>query len=187
MAVERRFMTAEEFLALPDDGVPRELIDGAVRVLVPPGGPHGRAGGSMLSHLGRFVYDKPVAEVFLAETGFLLRRDPGLVRAPDVSVVRVERIPPEGLPQGYVPFPPDLAVEVVSPSDTASDVLDKVQDWLRFGVKIVWVVYGTPVYLFIHRADGTVQGIGPDDEVTGEDVLPGFAMRLRDLLHPFRR
>jgi Uma2 family endonuclease len=153
----------------------------------PGGGPHGRVGGAIHGHLFVFLQANPIAEVWMAETGFLFERNPDTVRAPDVAVIRTERIPPEGLPAGYVPFPPDLAVEVVSPGDTAAEVEEKVEEWLRFGARAVWVAYPTGPRLAVHRADGSTQRLGPDDEVDGGDVLPGFRMQVRDLFHPFRR
>src|SRR5438876_11706604 len=93
MVVERRLVTAEELLALRDDGKRRELIDGELRAMAPAGGPHGRVAGSIHGYLSRFVYENPIAEVLSAETGFLLRRSPDRVRAPDVAVIRVERVP----------------------------------------------------------------------------------------------
>lgn len=180
-------MTEEELLRLPDDGMRHELIDGELRTMTPAGGEHGGTAGAIHFHLGRFVYDHPIACVLAAETGFVIRRDPDRVRAPDVAVLSTERIPAEGLPAGYIPGAPDLAVEVVSPNDRAAEVLDKVDDWLRAGARIVWVVYPSPVRLFVYRADGSIVQLDPDGEVDGADLLPGFRMRVRDLLHPYRR
>ena len=187
MVTGRRLMTAEELLHLPDDGMRHELIDGELRTMAPPGGEHGGAAGAIHSHLGCFVYDHPIARVLAAETGFILRRNPDRVRAPDVAVLSIQRIPAEGLPAGYIPGAPDLAVAVVSPNDRATEVRDKAHDWLRAGARIVWVVYSSPVRLFVYRADGSVEQLGPDDVVDGADVLPGFRMRVADLLYPFRR
>lgn len=187
MAVDRKLMTAEELLLLPDDGMRHELIDGELRSMAPAGAEHGDIGGPIHTHIGAFLLDHPIARIWTSDTGFLLRRNPDRVRAPDVSVVRLERIPAEGLPRGYFPGAPDLAVEVVSPGDTAPEVLEKVDDWLGAGARAVWVVYPSPVRLFVHRANGSVQQLGPDEEVDGEEILPGFRMRVRDLLHPFRR
>lgn len=187
MVVERRVITAEDLLRLPDDGLRHELIDGELRAMAPAGGEHGDAAGSIHGHLSRFVYDHPVARVLAAETGFLLRRAPDRVRAPDVAVLSSERIPVDGLPAGYIPGAPDLAVEVVSPGDRATEVLEKVDEWLSAGAHLVWVVYPARARLFVHRPGGSVEQLGPDDEVDGADVLAGFRMRVRDLLHPYRR
>jgi Uma2 family endonuclease len=179
-------MTAEDLLHLPDDGTRRELLDGELRTMAPAGGEHGRAGGAASGHLFRFIDDRALGDVFMAETGFLLRRDPDHVRAPDFAFVRAERMPREGLPRGFVPIPPDLVLEVVSPDDTASEVRQKVQDWLGFGCRAVWVLYAEP-RLDAYAADGVVRAYGPDDEVDGGEVLPGFQMRLRDLIRARRR
>ena len=187
MVVKRRLMTAEDLLRLPDDGLRHELIDGELRTMAPAGGEHGDTAGAILSHFGRFVYDHPVARVLSADPGFVPRRNPDRVRAPDVAVLRLERIPPDGLPTSYIPGAPDLAVEVVSPNDRPAEMLDKANDWLRAGARIVWVVYPSPVRLFVYRADGSIEQLGPDDVVDGGDVLPGFRMRVADLLYPFRR
>jgi Uma2 family endonuclease len=87
-------MTAEEFLALPNDDMRHELIDGEVRTIAPASGGHGDHAGSIHVHIGRFCYDNPIARVLSAKTGFLVRRNPDRVRAPDVAVVRVENVPP---------------------------------------------------------------------------------------------
>jgi Uma2 family endonuclease len=107
------------------------------------------------------------------------------VRAPDVAFIRAERIPPEGVPKGYIPIAPDLVVEIVSPGDTATEVQQKVEEWLGFGVRAVWVVYPAGPRLQLNLPDGTARMLGPDDEVDGGEALPGFRMRLRDLLDPY--
>jgi Uma2 family endonuclease len=187
MAVEPRLMTAEELRALPDDGMRHELIDGVLRTMVPPGDEHGRAASAIHVHLGQYVLDNPTVELRAAETGFLLQRDPDRVRAPDVAVILRERLPSEGFVSGYFVGAPDLAVEVVSPSDTAAEVLEKVADWLAAGARLVWVAYPVGPRLFVHAADGSVKLLGPDDQVDGGDVLPHFRMRVVDLVHPYRR
>ena len=187
MVTERRLMTAEELLLLPDDGMRHELIDGVLRTMPPAGGEHGGAAGAIHGHFSRFVYDHPVARVLAAETGFLLRRNPDRVRAPDVAVLTIQRLRVEGLPAGYIPGAPDLAVEVVSPGDRPAEVREQIADWLRAGARIVWVVYPSQVRRFVYRADGSIEELGPDDVVDGGDVLPNFGMRVGDLLPPYRR
>ena len=186
MAVERKLMTAEELERLPaGTGQRYELVDGELRTMAPAGGPHGESGGWTWGRVFRFVDDHGLGTVFMAETGFLLARDPDTVLAPDLAFVRTERMPAEGLSRGYVPVVPDLVLEVVSPSDTASEIRDKVQAWLDFGCRAVWVLYAEP------RLDaftpGGVRTYGPDDEVDGGDVLPGFKMKLSDMVRPTRR
>src|SRR5207244_10932747 len=124
-----------------------------------------------------------IGVVLAAETGFRLRRDPDRVRAPDVAVILYANRPRETIGAGYLEGAPDLAVEVVSPNDTADEVAEKVADWLSAGTSAVWVVYRGP-RIEVHRADGRVQRLGAEHEVDGADVLPGFSMRVRDLLDP---
>jgi Uma2 family endonuclease len=131
--------------------------------------------------VGSHVYAHDLGEVFAAETGFVLRRNPDTVRAPDFAFVRWERLPAEGLPPGYVTVAPDLVVEVVSPGDSAAEVREKVDAWLGFGVGAVWVVYPGP-RLDVYLGGGRAQTYGPDDEVEGGQALPGFRMELGAML-----
>lgn len=186
MAVERKLLTAEELLKLPTGvGERYELVDGELRTMAPAGGPHGNRGGWAWGHVYRFVDDNGLGEVFLAETGFLIHRDPDTVRAPDFAFIRAERMPPEGLPSGFVPIAPDMVLEVISPDDSAAAIREKVQSWLEFGCRAVWVLYPGP-RLDVHGPGGA-RSYGPDDEVDGGDVLPGFRMKLVDLVRPGRR
>src|SRR5688572_12710068 len=139
MAVERRLVTAEELLAMPDDGCRHELIDGVLRTMAPPGEEHGFDAATIQVHLGIWLRSNPIGWVRAAETGFRLRRDPDRVRAPDVAVVLYATRPREAVTRGYAEGAPDLAVEVVSPGDTAGEVAEKVDDWLAAGSKAVWV------------------------------------------------
>src|SRR5438132_2050369 len=118
MAGERMLMTAEELLVLSDDGMRHELIDGELRTMPPAAGPHGWAGAWASGNLFLFVADGGLGHPFMAETGFLLRRDPDRVRAPDFAFIRADRLPEDGPPPGYVSIAPDLVLEVVSPGDT---------------------------------------------------------------------
>jgi Uma2 family endonuclease len=182
MAVERKLVTAEELLNLPDDGLRRELIDGEVRTMPPAGDEHGFDATTIQYHVTHYLHGNPVGWARTAETGFRLRRDPDLVRAPDLAVVLYARHPRSAVGPGFLEGPPDLAVEVVSPNDRAHDIAEKVADWLAAGTSVVWVVYRGP-RLEVHQRD-RVQRLGPDDEVDGGEVLPGFRMRVRDLLDP---
>jgi Uma2 family endonuclease len=181
MAIEPKLMTAEELLVLPDDGMRHELIDGELRTMAPPGGPHGRYAGHVAVHVGSHVLAHDLGELFGAETGFVLRRGPDTVRAPDFAFVSWQRLPDGELPRGYVTVAPDLVVEVVSPGDSAAEVREKVDAWLGFGVRAVWVVYPGP-RMDVYLGDGQVQTYGPDDEVDGGQALPGFRMQLGEML-----
>src|SRR5919206_2667519 len=117
MATQRRLMTAEELWRMPDDGQRHELIAGELTTMPPSGFEHGRLTARLTASLSRHVRTHGLGEVLAAETGFLLARDPDLVRAPDVAFVSRERVAAAGEVAGYCPGAPDLAVEVVSPND----------------------------------------------------------------------
>jgi Uma2 family endonuclease len=107
--------------------------------------------------------------------------EPKRVRYPDVSFIRAERLPAEGLSRGHSRIFPDLAVEVASPNDKAEDIDGRVKDFLRAGTPLVWVVYPATRSVDIFRGDGTGGWRTEDQELTGDDVLPGFSCRLADL------
>ena len=119
----RSSMTAEELFELPDDGGRSELVAGEVIHLAPTGAEH----GVVTARIGHLIQDYAIAHgtgvCCGAETGFILQRGPDVVRAPDVAFVTEERIPETGIPQTYWPFAPDLAVEVVSPSERLTDCI----------------------------------------------------------------
>lgn len=175
-------VTAEELPFVQDEGCRTELVDGEVVRMAPAGGEHGEVTHNVGLLLGVHVKARHLGRMVGAETGFLLRREPDLVRAPDVAFIARRRIPPGGLPKGYIPFAPDLAVEVVSPNDTAEYVQRKVHDWLREGTRLLWLVYPGLAQVVIHAPGQPVRTLGPDDELDGGDVVPGFSCRVAEIL-----
>lgn len=173
LATQTRPMTAEELFALPETGVRRELLAGEVREMAPAGGEHGRLGQRLSVLLSGYVMEHGLGESFLAETGFVLSRDPDTVRAPDGAVILKERLP-EPMPTGFVETIPDLVLEVASPSETHEAVMAKVGQWLDAGVKVVWVIWPEPRRLWVCRPGGDAQVLGPDDTLTCPDLVPGF-------------
>ena len=116
-----------------------------------------------------------------AETGFTLFRNPGTVQALDVAVICAERVP-SPQPCGDAEFAPDLAVEVLSPSDRTGRVLAKVGDWIDAGARLVWIVDPELRVARVYRADGTQSWLTADDSLDGEDVLPGFSARVSEMI-----
>src|SRR5215208_5068673 len=130
--------TASELFEMPDDGFRYELVKGELRKMSPAGGEHG---GVVYNLTGLLApHTKDIGQGFGAETGFKIAADPDTVRAADIAFVRRERIPETGIPHNFWQTSPDLAVEVVSPGDTYSEVNEKVEDWLGAGTRAVWVV-----------------------------------------------
>src|SRR5687767_8907178 len=124
-----RLMTAEELMALPDDDKRYELIEGELHEMAPAIGPHGRDGGRIFGRLQPYAEEHDLGVVYPSDTGFTLRRNPDTVRCPDISFVRKERLPATD-EYGVVPFSPDLAVEVASPSNTVAEMSRKAREYL---------------------------------------------------------
>lgn len=176
-----RLVTADELMRMPDDGVKHELVEGRLITMTHAGSLHGRLAMRLGAAVDRFVEEHALGAVFAAETGFRLARDPDTVRAPDVSFVRKERLLEEGLPDGYWPGPPDLAVEVQSPNNSVRELELKAQDYLRRGVQLVWVVFPKKRAVVVYRPDAVPASLGEHDALDGYDLLPGFRYPLARL------
>jgi Uma2 family endonuclease len=180
--VAKKLITAEEFARLPDppDGSQQELVRGEIITMPPPGGMHGVCCLKIGRRIGNFADEKQLGTVTTNDTGFVSERDPDTVRGPDVSYWGRERLPE--VPVGYIEVPPDLAVEVVSPSDHFSRVQNKVREYLSRGVALVWVVdpEGRTVTIYRSRQQSAI--LEENDTLAAEDVLPGFKCLVRDVL-----
>ena len=142
-------MTAEQLLKLPDNGMRRELVLGELREMAPAGDEHGEIAMTIGSHLAQHVKSESLGRTYAAETGFLITRDPDTVRAPDAAFVRQDVIDATGRLRGFRIGAPDLAVEVISPGDTYTEVHEKVMEWLDAGSRMVVVV--DPQAQYRHR------------------------------------
>jgi len=175
------WVTADQLLAMPDDGMRRELVRGEVRVMTPAGSQHGRLAAQILARLSVHVSDHGLGTVYAAETGFKLASDPDTVRAPDVAFVTRERAEAVGDTEKYWPGTPDLVVEVLSPDDRYHEVDEKVAEWLDAGCRMVIVVNPRRRAATIYRSPSDVQLLTADDSIEGGDVVPGWTLPLRHL------
>ena len=175
-----KIMTAEELLAMPDDGFRYELVRGELRKMAPAGRVHGKRGNRVNYSLSKHVYENDLGEVYLAESGFHLEIDPDHVLAPDIAFVTKER--EEAFPDtaGYFPGPPDLAVEVVSPSDRLTGVADKVAEWLAAGTRMVVVVNPRNHTVQAHTPNGKTE-LTEEDTLDGGEVVPGWRLPVADI------
>ena len=171
--VSYQLLTAEEFWQLPDTNLQRALVRGEVVERMPPGGLHGAIASELNAQLRIWAKQGPGGCVGV-ESGFILARNPDTVRAPDVFYVRAERIPATGIPEGFWELTPDLAVEVVSPSESAEDIRDKVRDYLSAGTPLVWVIYPRSREVIVHTPDGIAKTYNTNALITGFEVLPNF-------------
>lgn len=173
--------TASELFEMPDDGFRYELVKGELRKMSPAGGEHGAVVFNASMVIGAHVKANNLGVCFGAETGFKIASNPDTVRAPDVAFISRERIPESGIPKTFWPGAPDLAVEVLSPGDTYSEVLEKVEDWLDAGVRAVWVVNSKRRGITVYRSMTDVTHLSEGDELDGGDVVPGFRCKVSEI------
>ncbi len=176
-----RPMTLAEFERLPEDGYRSELVRGLLVREPPAGFEHGRLGVQIGVSLAEYVRGSRLGVVVGAETGFVLCEDPPTVRAPDVAFVARARIPATGPPRGFFPGAPDLAVEIVSTSNTAAEMCEKVRDYLDAGARLVWVFDPGTRTVAVHRAEQEIRILREGDELDGDMVLPGFRLRVAEI------
>ena len=179
VATTTRPATEADLLRTPRDGRKYELVDGEIRVS-PAGSRHGVVSLKVAARLLAFVSAQKLGHVFESSTGF--RLPGGNVRSPDASFVARDRFEGDQPPEGFSPVPPDLAVEVLSPDDRPRAILDKVGEYLERGVRVVWVIDPRSRTATVYRSLSDVSRLGPDDDLDGQDVLPGFRCRLSDIL-----
>lgn len=179
MAIIQHITTAEQLLDAPDLGR-CELRRGELIMMSPAGFEHGRIVGRISARLVLAVEEAHLGVVTGAETGFWIHRSPDTVRAPDVGFVVAARIPDEPIP-GFFPGPPDIAVEVLSPTDRASEVFDKVQDWLTAGCRLVWVVDPSNRTILAYRMQDSTIVAQAVDELCDEELVPEFHLRAEDV------
>jgi Uma2 family endonuclease len=174
-------MTADDLWRMADDGLRHELIQGELTMMAPAGGGHGEVVFTVGLLLGTHVRANRLGKVVAAETGFIIARDPDTVRAPDVAFIAKQHVPAGGLPANFIPFAPDIAVEVLSPSDSQLDVEEKIEQWIQAGTAMVWVVNPRSKAVTVHMRGRDPRVLRENDLLGGEDVCPGFSVRVGEL------
>lgn len=172
-------ITAEELFEMSDIGR-CELIRGEIIHMAPSGAEHGDIAGELFGLIWSFVRQHKPGKVYAAETGFKISHDPDTVRAPDVAFVRKDRVPAK-YRRGFFDGAPDLAVEVVSPGDTHSELAAKVDKWLAAGTVSVWVVDPATRSIEIYHNSGEVLRFRVGETLTDDAILPGFKLPLNEL------
>ncbi len=179
MATATRLLTADDVFKLPSD-LRCELIDGVLIETSPPGPEHGMIAATITRLLGTHVRANRLGIVF-GEAGFIVRRGPDTVRAPDAAFIRADRVPPTGPPKTFWETAPDLVVEVVSPNDTPAEVQAKIHNWIEAGVRLAWVVYPSSHRVVVVRSLQAREELTEEDVLSGEDVVPGFECPVHEI------
>lgn len=165
-------MTAEDLARMPDDGYRYELIRGVLQQMPPTGGGHHVVSGRLISYLNQYLDPRDLGSAG-GEGGFILERDPDTVFGPDVAVILAEQFPM--IPKrGYMRFPPPLVAEVISPKNRLHEIEEKVQTYLRAGVKLIWVVDTDRKTIRVRPPEGADELLTEADELTGGDLFPEF-------------
>ena len=176
--VTTRLLTAQDLWNLGDSAEHCELIDGELESVAPPGGEHSFIQANLSSILLQHVRAHKLGRVF-GEIGFVLRRDPDTVLGPDISFVATQRLPADQT--RFLELAPDLAVEIVSPSNAQWEVHRKLAIYLSTGVKSVWIVYPKQRRVVVHAPDQPPQTFKDGETMTGGEVLSGLSLTVSEI------
>ena len=177
----QRLLTAEEFYAAHHNRSAElvrgevKLMRGEVQEMSPAGGNHGLIAGEIFGQLYAHVTAHNLGRVFAAETGFILQREPTTVRAPDAAFIARERIGDSRPERGFWPVAPDLAVEVMSPNDTAEDIESKIREYFAAGTRLIWVIYPQSRTIHVYPSPQRARILSAHDTLDGGELLPSFS------------
>jgi Uma2 family endonuclease len=180
MTAQDKTITPDELLQMPDDGMRREIHDGVLVEMSPSGKTSTRLAAYLLHLLSNYVFEHDLGHLAGADGGFILSEDPYVLLSPDVAFISKDH--PESRDEGFYNHAPDLAVEVISPSERATDIDVKTQKYLDYGTRLLWVIYPKTQRVVVYTS-GLQSGSTVDINGTldGGDVLPGFTLSVRDI------
>ena len=180
MRIDKDIFRPED-LDLIVDGDLYEFVNGAA-VEKHMGAESGQVSATLMIRLGGFVQQNGLGGMYDAQTGFqCFPAAPSQVRKPDVAFVAADRLPGGRPPKGNFKIAPDLAAEVVSPNDTYEEVEEKMNDYRAAGIRLVWVISPESRTVLVRRPDGACTALTDADDLSGEDVIPGFTCKVADL------
>lgn len=173
MVVQTQLMTVEAFWE-QYGGKPFELVHGKVVEVSPAGGQASEIAITIATEFRIYLKSNRLGRVTGADGGYYVT--PYDLRAPDCAYYSNDKADLVIHPEKYLPFPPDLAVEVVSPNDGALEVLEKVELYLNAGVSLVWVVYPELRRVVVHYPDKSTRLFTEGDILDTGELLPGFTL-----------
>lgn len=183
MTTAKTLLTADEFLAMPDDGKNYELVKGELVEMPPPGFMHEFIVAQFIMRFGNFVLPRNLG-IVTGGPGIYIERGPDTVRAPDCAFISHERITTPLPDRGYVfGLIPDLAVEVVSPDYSVAQARVRAQMWLESGVRLALAAHIATREIITYRDDSDVQRFGIGDGFNCEPVLSGFTCPVADIFN----
>jgi Uma2 family endonuclease len=180
VATTNKPVTVEELWDMRDEPYRFALIDGELYRMPGAGGTHGLTAINCATVLGPFVKARRLGGVF-AETGFRLFPHRSTTLFPDLAFVRRERMPPPDQLDRFVNLAPDLALEIVSPTDYPKLLDDKLKAYTEAGTPELWRLHPPTQSVEIFRQGRKIADLGPDDMLEGGELLPGFTVRVADL------
>jgi Uma2 family endonuclease len=178
---EKKVWTDAAFMALPDDGHHYEIVNGELINMGNSGAKHGYIAIILSSALFTVVMTQKLGALFDSSTAFKMKN--GNKRSPYISFFAKERLQKlEDLPMGFLDGAPDLAIEILSPSNTIEEIDDKLVEYFENGSRLVWVISPNQHYVLVYRSaqepDRLLKSV---DSLDGEDVIPGFTLPVADL------
>ena len=185
MSTQKTLLTAGQFydFCCKNDGR-YELVRGEVIELAPANDEHGEIASNVDTAFNNYSRRRGIGRTRV-ETGYRLEQNPDTVRGPDISFMLLPRGQGVMLTRRFVPNAPDIAVEVVSPSNTAAEIERKVGEYLAAGSQRVWVVYPATRTaarrVVVHHSGGTAITYSGGDVITDEELLPGFSLPLSEI------
>jgi Uma2 family endonuclease len=182
-------MTVDEFLAASLPEGKSELVRGELRMTPTPAVSHGRVAANIQFLLALHVRQHQLGMVFGDSVGYELTQFPHTVRVPDVSFVRADRLPPEGVrvQDRLFTFAPDLAIEVLSPSERAAELDEKLHDYITAGTTLVWIADPVRRTVMTVSPDEPVRWLSEGDALTGGSAVLGFACAIAEIFEGIAR
>ena len=185
MTTQKTLLTADEFYLFCCENDGRyELVKGEVIELSPVNYMHGMSSGRIYHYMFSYLLENPIGDLFI-DTGYLLEQDPDTVRGPDVAFLTRERLAGRDInAPGFQPGPPDIAIEVISPSNRPGEMRRKLREYFDSGAQRVWYVYPDSRSVAVHFPDGSVRHYAESDTLEDPELLPGFALPVRAIFTP---
>jgi Uma2 family endonuclease len=170
-----RLLTIHDVEHAPPEG-DWELIDGELVEMAPAADESSSTGATILIHLGSYVLSQGLGRMYGADGGFVLFPERATIRVPDVAFVRTERVPQGEARRRFPRLAPDLIVEVLSPSGSASDAVAKLEMYQEAGVPLIWLVDPAKQTITVKASEMPAKILKPGDTLDGGEIIPGFSI-----------